>query len=319
MNPAQIAHGPFLVGVAINIFLYGIMVTQMYLYYSSYKSDHFWMKFFVGFLFLADTINTLFDFVYIYQALVNHFGDSLWLTTANWGKLFATDPVMTGLIGGSVQLFFAWRIYVLTKNPLVVSAVVLLSVAGFLGSVGTTIGVRMVPAFVQFQKFEVIVIIWLACAACADIIITTALVLHLRSQKSGFSATDDVIDRVIRLTMQTGLVTSLCAAVDLVIYLTITSGLHLLFNVPLAKLYTNSLMSSLNARGGWKYNNTSQTGNRGTNTQQGTLQRQSIMRPEVFVHVEEHELVDGDKVHDLFGSLKAHSEVSSHHSKDNAV
>jgi len=64
---------------------------------------------------------------------------------------------------------------------LVVSAVVLLSVAGFLGSVGTTIGVRIVPAFVQFQKFEVIVIIWLACAACADIIITTALVLHLVS------------------------------------------------------------------------------------------------------------------------------------------
>ena len=37
----------------------------------------------------------------------------------------------------------------------------------------------MTPAFVQFQKFEVIVIIWLACAACADVIIATALVLHL--------------------------------------------------------------------------------------------------------------------------------------------
>jgi len=64
---------------------------------------------------------------------------------------------------------------------LVVSAVVLLSVAGFLGSVGATIGVRMVPVFVQFQRFEVIVIVWLACAACADIIITTVLVLHLVS------------------------------------------------------------------------------------------------------------------------------------------
>ena len=57
----------------------------------------------------------------------------------------------------------------------------LLSVAGFLGSVGATIGVRIVPVFVQFQKFEVIVIIWLAGEACADVIITTALVLHLVS------------------------------------------------------------------------------------------------------------------------------------------
>ncbi|KIM55389.1 hypothetical protein SCLCIDRAFT_1221229 [Scleroderma citrinum Foug A] len=249
MNPAEIAHGPFFIGVAINILLYGIMITQMYLYYSTYKRDHVWVRFFVAFLFLADTVNTLFDFVYIYQSLVNHFGDSQWLATANW--VFATDPFMTGFISGSVQLFFAWRIYVLTKNRLVVSAVVLLSVASFLGSVGTTVGTLMTPAFVQFQKFEVIVIIWLACAACADVIIATALVLHLRSHKSGIPATDDVIDRVIRLTMQTGLVTSLWATVNLVLYLTISSGLHLLFNVPLAKLYTNSLMSSLNARGGW--------------------------------------------------------------------
>lgn len=28
---------------------------------------------------------------------------------------------------------------------------------------------------------------------------------------------------------------------------------HLIFNVPLSKLYTNSLMSSLNSRGGWKF------------------------------------------------------------------
>lgn len=31
------------------------------------------------------------------------------------------------------------------------------------------------------------------------------------------------------------------------------SGLHLIFNLPLSKLYTNSLMSSLNSRQGWQY------------------------------------------------------------------
>lgn len=31
------------------------------------------------------------------------------------------------------------------------------------------------------------------------------------------------------------------------------TGLHLAFNLPLSKLYTNSLMSSLNSRSGWKY------------------------------------------------------------------
>lgn len=33
---------------------------------------------------------------------------------------------------------------------------------------------------------------------------------------------------------------------------------HLAFNFPLSKLYTNSLLSSLNARGGWAYSSSSQ-------------------------------------------------------------
>ncbi|KAL4080926.1 hypothetical protein J3A83DRAFT_4424872 [Scleroderma citrinum] len=308
MNPAEIAHGPFLIGVAINILLYGIMVTQVYLYFTTYKSDNFWMKSFVAFLCFADTVNTIFDFVYIYQALVLHF-------------VFATDPILTGIIGGSVQLFFAWRIYVLSKNLFVVAIVVLLSLAGILGSIGTTIAVTIIPQFIKFQKFEVIVIIWLAGSACADVIIASALVLYLRNRRDAFPGTNDVIDRVIRLTMQTGLITSMCAVIDLITYLTLSSGIHLIFNVPLAKLYTNSLMSSLNARGGWRYNTSELTSSlhyRQT-TQQGTVQLQPGMRPEVFVHIEEHELVDGVKSRDLFDRPEVRSEASSHQSKDGPV
>ncbi len=36
------------------------------------------------------------------------------------------------------------------------------------------------------------------------------------------------------------------------------TGLHLIFNLPLSKLYTNSLMSSLNSRTGWQYSESSQ-------------------------------------------------------------
>ncbi len=36
------------------------------------------------------------------------------------------------------------------------------------------------------------------------------------------------------------------------------TGLHLIFNLPLSKLYTNCLMSSLNSRAGWQYSESSQ-------------------------------------------------------------
>lgn len=47
------------------------------------------------------------------------------------------------------------------------------------GGLGTSIAVGMIPEFVHFQKFEIIVIVWLAFSAVADCAITIALVWHL--------------------------------------------------------------------------------------------------------------------------------------------
>ena len=47
------------------------------------------------------------------------------------------------------------------------------------GGIGTSIAVGMIPEFVHFQKFQVIVIIWLAFSAAADVLITASLVWHL--------------------------------------------------------------------------------------------------------------------------------------------
>ena len=36
-NPAELAHGPMLIGLVFNVLLYGIMITQLYLYVTTYK------------------------------------------------------------------------------------------------------------------------------------------------------------------------------------------------------------------------------------------------------------------------------------------
>ncbi|KZP33396.1 hypothetical protein FIBSPDRAFT_1035981 [Athelia psychrophila] len=75
--------------------------------------------------------------------------------------------------------------------------------------------------------------------------------------KTGFSSTsNDIVNKIIRLTVQTGAITAIWAAIDLIVYLTDNTGTHLIFNVPLSKLYSNSLMSSLNTRKGWNFGGT---------------------------------------------------------------
>ncbi|KAJ7754467.1 hypothetical protein B0H16DRAFT_1832343 [Mycena metata] len=291
-GPAELAHGPLMIGFLLNAILYGIMINQTYLYFTTFPGDKRWMKIFVACIFVLDTFNTFFDFAYLYDALIVHFGEFLsiygyllfltrhppgdvpLLSQATW--VFATDPIMTAAIASLVQLFFAKRIHVLTGKLWLTMIVVACALTGIAGGLATSVEVLLEPYFKDFIHFKNVVIVWLAAECAADLLITTILgaqsSLHdlpvrtilvrsnefplifaarltpVSSHKTGMEDSDVLIDRIIRLTVQTGLATALCAAIDLILFLTDPIGLHLIFNIPLCKLYTNSLLSSLNAR-----------------------------------------------------------------------
>ncbi|KAJ7220708.1 hypothetical protein GGX14DRAFT_313825, partial [Mycena pura] len=114
------------------------------------------------------------------------------------------------------------------------------------------------------------IIAWMMTTIIVDATITTILVGYLvcffdifmkifsnlallaaqRRHKTGMQDTDQLIDRIVRLTIQTGLLTSIWALIDLILFLTrVPLPPHLIFQIPMVKMYTNSLMSSLNSRG----------------------------------------------------------------------
>lgn len=106
-------------------------------------------------------------------------------------------------------------------------------------------------------------------APVTDLVISLALVTFLRQSRTGFATTDDLLTKLTRLTIQTGLITAVWALIDLILFVSMTSSTlsgipntcisqlclnnnwHFVFNMALAKLYGNCLMSSLNARTEW--------------------------------------------------------------------
>ncbi|KAG7442974.1 uncharacterized protein BT62DRAFT_982177 [Guyanagaster necrorhizus] len=262
-TPAEVAHGPMLIGFVCNVLLYGIMITQVYLYY---------MKLYVAVLFFADTLNTVFDFVYMYRSLIMHFGK---LPTFGWTTL--THPFLQGIIAPMVQVFFAWRVKILTNNHWLVFIIILATLAGGSGGIATAVEVGFQPHFTLFRNFKAVVILWLAADCFADIFINVMVVWHL-----------DLVDRIIRLTAQTGLITSICALLDLIFFL---PGTHLIFNFPLSKLYTNSMMSSLNFRGEWKFGGEVAYGSQGDSLPY-MMPSTEHHKPDVnlVIHVESHEI-----------------------------
>ncbi|KAG8731469.1 hypothetical protein FRC11_004049 [Ceratobasidium sp. 423] len=249
MAPMDLSLGPILLGTIVNIWLYGIMVTQTTIYYVAFPRDHRWIKILVAYMFLVDTLNSIFDIGLVWKYTITLFGDTQRILVSSWW--FNVEPVMTVMISSTTQGFFAWRIAKLTGQAWMGWAIVVSAVIQFFAGFATAIGTFIVKDFGRFQELRQPVIIWLVLSALTDIVITGILSWYLHTHRTGFSKTDDVITRLVRLTVQTGLITTVWATTDLLVYLCWANNMHMFFQLPLCKLYTNSLMSTLNSRAGW--------------------------------------------------------------------
>jgi len=296
-NPAEIAHGPMFIGLLFNTCLYGVTITQCYLYWVTCQRDPAWIKRFVFVLFLADTANSLFDAMALYGTLVKHFGDLQFLGTCNW--LYSSDPATTAIIAFLVQGFYAWRVKALTSNVWFASVISICAVLGLAaGLVTAVLSSTTITLFSEFYKLRTPVIVWLASNVAGDIIITSVLVFYLAKYRTGIVVTDNLINGIIKVTVQTGMVTAICATINLITYLTVPTGIYLTFNYTLAKLYANSMMSTLNSRVMWQAKHadvpiqltdtrsTDIMSRKSVNTKANTPGMRG--RPEVFVHVEQH-------------------------------
>jgi len=204
----------------------------------------------VLFLFVVDNVNSAMDVAMIYDYTIKDFGnfDKVQYTNA----MFNAEPVTTGVIASVVHCFYAWRITVLTGRLWLGILIVILSLASTLCAIGAAIGITLIKAqFSGLQRVEQVVIIWLAGAAVTDAVITALLVWHLHRQKTTFPQTEDLLTKLMRVVIPTGMITSVVAGLNLILYLTTETSVPLVFNLPLAKLYTNCVLSSLNARQFW--------------------------------------------------------------------
>lgn len=238
--------GMILVCVFLSILLLGVMMVQLFLYIDRYPTDPPYLKIFVVSLFALDVINSVFVMVWTYNMLIDNFMNPAAFGGADW--IVCTDPVLSGLMASMVQGFFSWRVWVLTRNPFYFGFVVLCAIASTAGGIGTGIYAAIIMDFSKFRKIKAVALIWLISGALGDLAITLIITSYLRKARGTFPRTDRLLRKLIRLTMQNGLLTSLLAVVDFSLYLASNKPYYFGIAFLIPKLYTNSALSSLNAR-----------------------------------------------------------------------
>jgi len=137
----------------------------------------------------------------------------------------------------------------LSKSIWIPALTVLFSVVSLAGGIWTCARIIILKTFANKPLLHIPALVWLLSACVADVLITASLVFSLSRRWTGFEATDDAISKIIRMTVQTGMLTAFFAIADVVFFLTLPhAALNFIWDLALSKLYTNCLMSTLNAR-----------------------------------------------------------------------
>jgi len=194
-----------------------------------------------------ETANWVCDVGLIYEPLVIRYATPEALLTSP--IMLRPDAVLTVLISTPIQLFIAWRVRVVTSSILLPVLISIFAICSLGGGIATTIIVTLHPRFADFGQFHPEVITWLVSSASCDVFLTGSLVYSLWKRKTNIVSTDSYLNKIIRLTVQTGLITATGSLADMILYVTLgNTTLNFMVDFPLSKLYTNSLISTLNAR-----------------------------------------------------------------------
>ncbi|OBZ65407.1 hypothetical protein A0H81_14544 [Grifola frondosa] len=235
------------IAVLLSSALWGVITVQVY-FYAEHGKDRAWLRAFVGIIWLIETLHTVVMWIYIYDITVNHMGNMAFLMETTW--TLCASVTFQSLAGSLVQAFFAYRVYLVSRRPWIP----MVSWAGSslracLG-IAITVLARQSGTLTQYKsKYNWATILTLSTSVFVDVTNTASLCYHLANRKTGFQQSNRVIDSLMRWAIETGLVTSMCAITMLITLLVLPHDtVWLAILLVYAKLYSNSLMVSLNSR-----------------------------------------------------------------------
>ncbi|KAF7326992.1 hypothetical protein MSAN_02493000 [Mycena sanguinolenta] len=242
--------GPLVLGYMWSYCLYGVLLVQTYMYLERFPNDRLGLKILVWVMFFFETLFTVFMTIAAWSMFGNGWGDPNSILQFNW--TWGLLPLLSGVHSGLAQGFYIWRIWHLTKQlwiPLPITLAVLAQLSGlYWFSIKFNIAHWRISSLPPLSGA---VSTWLIGSAACDVLITLALtsILWRRKKEAAFAETSGILNRLIRLSIETGALTSLTAIVESILWLGWERFYyHFTLFLMLGKLYSNVLMATLNCR-----------------------------------------------------------------------
>ncbi|EGO01080.1 hypothetical protein SERLA73DRAFT_179133 [Serpula lacrymans var. lacrymans S7.3] len=265
-------------GYVLSFAFFGVLVVQTFIYQTRFPNDRMVMRYFIWAVLLLEALSCVFTLIAFGKGLslaclacaVNptqwplYMGFSCILPPGIVGEgppawSFLVLSILTGLISSMVHGFFCWRLWVINKSLIVPCVVMMISLLQCIIVIYDATG--NITAQKEYSANPQAIslggdsaawsdYLWLGSSFVCDIIITvqtTRLLFKLKSA-SGIKNTKSLLSKLIKLTFETGMVTSVATLVELIMAVTLPQYYHLLIFYSLSKLYANCMMATLNTR-----------------------------------------------------------------------
>ncbi|KAJ6490127.1 hypothetical protein C8R45DRAFT_1097081 [Mycena sanguinolenta] len=235
--------GPLVLGYMWSYCLYGVLLVQTYIYLEMFPNDRRGLKILVWVMFFFETLFTVLMTIAAWNMFGNGWGDPNVILQFNW--TWGILPLLSGVHSGMAQGFYIWRIWHLTKQlwiPVPIALAVMAQLGGlYWFSIKFNIAHWRIASLAPLSGA---ISTWLIGSAACD-----HSQLWRRKKDTAFAETSGILNRLIRLSIETGALTSVTAIVESILWLGWERFYyHFILFLILGKLYSNVLMATLNCR-----------------------------------------------------------------------
>ncbi|CAK5269852.1 unnamed protein product [Mycena citricolor] len=241
--------GPWVLGAFLDCILMGVIFCQTYTFFrtrtrstATLQTYYYWLVLVVVTLSMLKTAQGI-AVVWV-QNVIDYANPDVARTLVATAWWQVSTPLMTGVIGATVQGFFCLRFFLLSRNWAFCIPILL---AICLGLAGVSLSLASILANATKAKVTWL-LVHLVGVFIADVMITGGTIYYLQKRNSGLDRTKNLINRMLRLVFEGAIPPAVLATTDLIMTQTLGDKLlwHLFVNMALGKAYVVSLMFTLN-------------------------------------------------------------------------
>ncbi|KAK7018319.1 hypothetical protein R3P38DRAFT_1297353 [Favolaschia claudopus] len=236
--------GALLVGTLVSYTLFGLASSQAYTYFGRFPDDSRRMKAMVGAVWLAEFVHTICIAISIYTMVITNYGHPG--LPVRLPSSLITSTVIGSTVAYFVQSFFAYRIYALSRSLWIPCICWTLSLFRLIppNVVMLAYGIHQpIPEFLSDWGW-LFDSVW-AVSSANDILIAASMsVLLYRRRTEGLKHTAAVMDKMIKWTIETGVVTSITSIVMMAAFLSMRNNfIWMAIFIVIPRLFSNSLFA----------------------------------------------------------------------------